>query len=355
MVDPHVHLRDWNQANKETMIHAFGLAWRLGFTALFEMPNTDPPLTNPEAIERRLGDADRALDEVSVPLFHGLYGGLTADPRQVEQMVAVQADLFPRVVGLKLYAGHSTGAMGVTTAEEQLVLWQTLARCDYDGVVAVHCERENLLRPDLWDPDRPITHGAARPPLAEVASVQTQIDLAQAGGFRGSLHVCHVSHEDTVTLITRERNHLPFALRCGVTPHHLLLSEDVATKSEIAEWKVNPPLRSDQTRSRLEEALSSGAIDWIESDHAPHTLSDKRSGASGLPGLAAIPLLLGRLRALGIDDRRIRTLTQDNVLTAFGLSAERIDNPNDPTLPGAPEFDYATYSEEYEWDPYRLL
>ena len=61
MIDPHVHLRDWNQAAKETLRHGLSVAWRAGLDGVFEMPNTDPPLTTRDAILRRIDDADAAL------------------------------------------------------------------------------------------------------------------------------------------------------------------------------------------------------------------------------------------------------------------------------------------------------
>ena len=69
MIDPHVHLRDWNQSGKETLRHGLSVAWRAGLDAVFEMPNTDPPLTTEEAIKRRIADADSVLASLGVPLF----------------------------------------------------------------------------------------------------------------------------------------------------------------------------------------------------------------------------------------------------------------------------------------------
>ena len=111
MIDPHVHLRDWEQAAKETLRHGLSVAWRAGLDAVFEMPNTDPPLVTREAILRRIEDADSALRALGIPMVHGLYAGITAVPRQVEEMVRAWKELFPRVVGLKMFAGHSTGQM----------------------------------------------------------------------------------------------------------------------------------------------------------------------------------------------------------------------------------------------------
>ncbi len=78
MIDPHVHLRDWNQAGKETLRHGLSVAFRAGLDAVFEMPNTDPPLVTRDAIRRRIDDADAACRSLGIRIFHGLYAGLTA-------------------------------------------------------------------------------------------------------------------------------------------------------------------------------------------------------------------------------------------------------------------------------------
>ncbi len=109
MIDPHVHLRDWGQPGKETLRHGLSVAWRAGLDGVFEMPNTDPPLTSREAILRRIRDADQAVSDLGAGIFHGVYAGITPVPAQVEEVVDTWRRLFPRVVGLKMFAGHSTG------------------------------------------------------------------------------------------------------------------------------------------------------------------------------------------------------------------------------------------------------
>ncbi|MDA3950197.1 MAG: dihydroorotase [Spirochaeta sp.] len=350
MIDPHVHVRDWAQREKETIAHAAALAWRVGLSGLFEMPNTDPPLTTGDAIVRRIADADAALEAASVPLFHGLYGGITADPRQLAEVVAAHAKLFPRVVGLKLYAGHSTGNMGVVTAGEQERVWNTLGRLNYRGVVAVHAETEALLEPHRWDPAHPISHGHARPPAAEEHSVAQQIRLATAAGFQGALHICHVTTPEALELIVATRGHLSFHVRVGVTPHHLILNESVASRSAIPEWRVNPPLRDVARVRNLRERLYNGEIDWIESDHAPHTWKDKCDGAAGLPGIPAFRVIRDRLR-IDLGVRRAHELCHSAVVDAFGIDPDLF--PANPHAGG--HWDYNSAAAEYPWNPYRFV
>jgi dihydroorotase len=377
MIDPHVHLRDWNQAHKETLLHAFGVAWKCGISALFEMPNTDPPLTTRTTVLRRLADADRALAKLRSKQFHGLYVGLTADPEQIRAAVELHQEFFPRVVGFKLYAGHSTGRMGVTTVAGQYQVWRSISSAGYHGVVALHAEREDLLRPDLRVLSDPRTHSTSRPPLAEIASVQTQLALAEAAGFRGTVHVCHVSTPEALEIITRERAGLPFTCTAAVTPHHLLLdtvraeSARVGTRSDPrvdrsapgTGFTVNPPLRDPATRARLWEMVLAGDADWIESDHAPHRWEEKVAGAAGLPGIPAFTHLAGTIRShLGED--ACRAMTGARVLDAFGIDPELIpEHPGEEeelSVPGAAAAagaagatgPVADPAGEYPWDPY---
>jgi dihydroorotase len=350
VIDPHVHLRDWKESAKETLRHGLEVAARAGIDAVFEMPNTDPPLTSRAAVERRIASADDALREVS-GVFHGLYAGLTADPEQVREVVRAHADLFPRVVGLKLFAGNSTGGMGVVGVEAQRLVYRTLASLGYRGLVAVHAEKESLLRkrpdgaPD-WDSRVPATHALARPPEAEVRSVEDQIRLAAEEGFRGTLHVAHLSVPESLALLRAARGRgVPFRLTSGLTPHHALLAvEDMEGPTGLL-LKMNPPLRPRALQRAMLEALLDGEVDWVETDHAPHSLTDKAvRHASGIPGLPFHPVFVRRLRCLGMEEARLDSVTHGAVERVFGFAIPRGGR--------APEMGLAS---EYPFDPFAAL
>jgi dihydroorotase len=351
MIDPHVHLRDWGQAAKETLRHGLSVAWRAGLDAVFEMPNTDPPLLTREAILRRIDDAEAARSALGIPLVHGLYAGVTAVPRQIEEAVRAWKELFPRVVGLKMFAGHSTGRMGITDAREQALVYRTLAALEFTGVLAVHCEKESLLRPGDWDPARPVSHARARPPAAEVASVDDQKKLASASRFRGTLHVCHVSTPWAVDLL-RGRHQEPaahgestFRVTCGLTPHHALMDAGMMEDGEGLLLKVNPPLRPLPLPALMMRKLVEGDIDWIETDHAPHTREDKLGRhASGFPGLAFLPRFLRMLSEKGLSGERIQELTHGAICRTFGMTIDAAHRPPEPGL-----------EKEYEFDAFAAL
>ena len=342
MIDPHVHLRDWSQSSRETLRHGLEVAYRAGLDGVFEMPNTDPPLTSRELILRRINDADAATRSLGISIFHGLYAGLTAVPRQIEESVRAWQELFPRVVGLKMFAGQSTGNMGIGSVDEQALVYRTLAALGYTGMLAVHCEKEALMRAEAWDPAQPASHARARPPAAEVASVDDQMRLAAAASFRGTLHVCHISTPWAVDLLRNAHGAAASELRvtCGLTPHHALLDASMMEEEDGLLLKVNPPLRPRPQPALMLRRLLEGGIDWIETDHAPHGRRDKTDGfASGVPGLPFYPRFVRMLRERGAPDATIVELTHGSICRRFGITIERSGRPAEENLAGEYEFD----------------
>ena len=130
MIDAHVHLRDWGQSEKETLLHGMSVALSCGVDELFDMPNTSPPLTERASVERRISDAKRC----GLPVRYHLYAGVTSDPSQIEEVVALTREYPSEVIGLKMFAGHSTGNMGLVEGDIQKKVYRTLASLGYEGV-----------------------------------------------------------------------------------------------------------------------------------------------------------------------------------------------------------------------------
>lgn len=130
MIDPHVHCRDWGQSYKETIEHALLVAEKIGLSGIFDMPNTSPPINSGKLIEQRLADAAKIKSSV----FYGIYAGLTPDKNQIKEVVKSWRELFPKVLGLKMFAGHSVGNLGIIKEEEQKLVYQTLAKEGYERI-----------------------------------------------------------------------------------------------------------------------------------------------------------------------------------------------------------------------------
>ena len=326
MIDPHVHLRDWQQADKETLAHGYEVSRLCGIEDVFDMPNTVPPLTGETEILRRLEDARNAGFESG---YH-LYAGITEDAVQISRMVFLTRQLKGKVIGLKLFAGHSTGNMGLVSEQQQRNVYQTLASLQYEGVLAVHCEKESLLLPSLEDGKNYASHSQARPVEAEIQSVEDQLAFSKEAGFMGTLHICHLSSPAALLVIEKARKS-GRKITCAVTPHHVLLSSKDASNQDLFA-KMNPPLRSEEDRSLLFSALLEGRIDWIETDHAPHTLEDKRNGSCGIPGFSGLLLLVKILMDKGCSPERLSLLLGGRVQEVFGLERKGIFIPAYDTL-----------------------
>jgi dihydroorotase len=249
-----------------------------------------------------------------------------------------------------MFAGHSTGNMGIPLRDEQALVYRTLAALGFTGVLAVHCEKEALLRPADWDPARPVTHAQARPPAAEVASVDDQVQLAARAAFKGTLHVCHISTPWALDVLRgRHRGETDESpgvrVTCGLTPHHALLDANMLEEPDGILLKVNPPLRPKPMPALMLQRLFDNEIDWIESDHAPHTRADKSQGfASGIPGLPFLPAFLSLLEERGMTRAKIQELSHNAICRAFGITLAASGRRPEPGL-----------AREYPFDPFASL
>lgn len=319
-IDTHVHFRDFKQAHKETVKHGLEVARDSGVDAVFDMPNTDPPITTEEVLQDRL----RLARDAHVPeVFYGVYLGLTADPEQVKRVVAL-SQKYQQVVGLKLYAGHSVGNLGVVQPDQQRTIYEVLAREGFHGVLVVHAEKESCMDHEKWNPSNPMSHTHARPPRAEVESVRDQIAFAQETDFRGKLHIAHISTDQAVYLVADAKKR-GSDISCAACPHHLVYNRMQMKGKKGLLWKMNPPLRHNAISFGLMSYLRRGMIDWIETDHAPHTLADKMQPPymSGIPGLPWWPLFDLWLQRRGFSQAQREDLTFNNAARRFGLDITR--------------------------------
>lgn len=345
MIDPHVHLRDWEESRKETVKHGLEVAYRAGLDGVFEMPNTSPPLTSRDSILRRIEFADKAISRLGIKIFHGLYAGLTSDPKQIEEVVGAYNKLFPRVVGLKMFACHSTGNMGIVSEKEQRRVYMTLARLDFRGVLAVHCEKESEMKHGLWVPFNPYSHTLARPPESEVASGADQVLFAHLAKYKGILHICHASVPGGLAGIEQVKELIDFKVTYGLTPQHCVMHDEMMSLEDGLLRKTSPPLRPKEMQEGMLDALIGGIISWIETDHAPHRVEDKTNDpyASGIPVLPYYPHFVKFLRGK-VSAEMLDKLTHDNIVNTFGIKIKNSKRKPDYNL-----------SKEYEFNPFKII
>jgi len=320
-IDPHVHCRDGKQNYKTTITRVFEIAGRQSVDIIFDMPNTDPPIVLPLNVARRLALVPQEkLDK------YFLWMGLTSNSDQIESAVRCHENE-PRVIGFKLYAGESVGDLAVTEIEEQFGIYKNLASLGYEGVLAVHCERKDLLKTELWDFHNPISHSWTRPKEAEIEAVENQIDFVRKSGFKGTLHIVHISCPESVALVGEARKS-GINITCGVTPHHLLYVDEIQSgHSAGLMYKMNPPLRRLEDVEALRYCLLRGEIDWIETDHAPHAVGEKLFSPhlSGFPSLFLYRELVEKfLPKVGASKELIEAMTFGNIVKTFGKKLAEI-------------------------------
>lgn len=338
-IDPHVHCRDWKQAHKETIAHALKVAESVGVSAIFDMPNTNPIITSRELARERLELAKKA----NSPVFYGLYMGLTSNPSQIKEAVNTYKE-FPEIVGLKLFAGHSVGDLAVIKEKQQRLVYNTLAELNYTGMLVVHCEKESFMYPELFNPKEPITHCYARPREAELESILDQIQHTILSKFEGNLHITHISVPESVELVQESKGLI--RISCSTTPHHCLLDNSLMKNEGGILYKVNPPLRTKEDSSKILEYLRNGKIDYLETDHAPHTLEEKikEPFMSGLPVLPFIPFVIEQLRQRGFTEEKINEITYKRIIEMFRIKIEERELRTG-----------GDYSKDYAFNPYESL
>jgi dihydroorotase len=346
-IDTHVHFRDFKEAYKETVRHGLEVARDSGVDAVYDMLNTDPPGTTEEVVRDRL----RLADEASIPeVFYGVYVVVTPEREQVKRAVGIYRK-YPRVVGLKMFAAHSTGNMGVVEKDDQWMIYSILRREGYNGVLAVHSEKESRMIPGAWDYRMPVSHCLARPEAAEIESVYDQTEMASHTGFKGKLHIPHISAPRAVDIVVSAKKQ-GLDVSCGVCPHHFMYDWEKMLGKDGLQYKMNPPLRPPESRDEIFRRLKNGDIDWIETDHAPHG-PDKTQAPfmSGIVGLPWWNMFEEYLRFHEFSDAQIEDLTFNKAAERFGIEIKRSSRQIRDRRGDYPFNPYEQIEKQLGWKP----
>jgi dihydroorotase len=275
LVDLHTHLREPGREDAETVLTGSQAAARGGFTAVHAMANTDPVADTAGVVEQvwNLGQAHGYCD---VRPVGAVTAGLRGD--QLAELGAM-ADSAAQV---RVFSDDGRCVSDAVVMRRALEYVKA-----FDGVVAQHAQEPRLTE------DAQMNEGTMSgvlgmrgwPAVAEEAIIAR--DCLLAGHVGSRLHVCHVSTAGSVELI-RWAKGKGWAVTAEVTPHHLLLTDDlVATYDPM--YKVNPPLRTSADVDALRLGLADGTIDCVATDHAPHATEDKEcewaAAAMGMLGL----------------------------------------------------------------------
>lgn len=276
LIDVHVHLREPGGEQKEDFSTGTKAAIAGGVTMVVDMPNNVQPITTPERLARKI---TLAKDRIYCDLgFH-----FAANKEAVPNFQSVA----PKVIGYKLYMNHTTGNLIVSSDEAELVF----KNIPKDRIVIVHAEGPTL-----------------------------DIAIEMAKKYQKRIHVAHVSLASEVKAIT-EAKKSGLQITAEVTPHHLFLTnEDVKTLGSLGMMK--PPLQSQKDVEALWTGIKEGTIDMVATDHAPHTLEEKRSDKPpfGVPGVeTTLPLLLTAVNEGRLTIEQLLKVTHDNPKKIFSL------------------------------------
>ncbi len=259
LIDMHVHLRDPGQTEKEDFFTGTTAALAGGFTVIADMPNNTIPIFTYERLQEKMMKS-KEKSQCTVLFYFGTMGDNFGEFKKIEPLVA----------GLKIYLDNTTGGY-ILNAGKLLSVYDAWKS---EKPILLHCEDEHI---------------------------GMLIDVVRK--TRKQTHICHI-HSQTVLekIIDAKKEGLPIS--CGVTPHHLFLTDrDVKKLGTFGLMK--PPLMSQKDNAYLWRHIND--IDAVESDHAPHTKAEKESEYPpfGVPGLeTTLPLLFDAVnkKRLTIDD-----------------------------------------------------
>ena len=306
VIDTQVHFREPGMPHKEDLESGSRSAVLGGVTAVFEMPNTDPLTSTPEALADKVR---RGRDRMHCD-FAFWVGGTHENARSLAEL-----ERLPGAAGVKVFMGSSTGSLLIADdAGIAEVLSHTRRR------VAFHSEDEDRLieRKHLRRDGDPSSHPIWRDVETAVKSTRRLIKIAQDKG--ALIHVLHVTTEEEIELLAQCKD----IASVEVTPHHLTMDEtDYQRIGALAQ--MNPPVRSARYREALWRGVTQGIVDVIGSDHAPHTLEEKAQpyphSPSGMTGVQTIvPLLLDHMNAGRVSLERLVDLTSAGPARLFGIA-----------------------------------
>ncbi|MBQ7641908.1 MAG: dihydroorotase [Acholeplasmatales bacterium] len=288
-VDVHVHFREPGFVNKETIKTGTESSAKGGFTAVMPMPNLNPCPDNYENLKKEMDiiEKDAVID--CYP-----YGTVTVAEAD-KQMADIEA-MAPYV---KAITDDGRGVNNLEILEHACRIAKK-----FNLVVASHAE-DNFYK---------------YAPEGEFVAVRREIEIAKRTGVK--YHFCHMSTKESFDAIRQARKEGYKNITCEITPHHLVLSEDMIKDGN---WKMNPPLRSKANMKATIEALLDGTADMIACDHAPHTEEEKSREydkcPNGIIGIeTSLPIIYTEFVKTGlISYKKFLDLTVYNPNRVFNL------------------------------------
>ena len=296
-IDDHVHFRDTGLTHKDDLHTESRAAVRGGVTSVMDMPNCNPQTTTIEALEAKFADA-----RAKCLANHSFYLGATTDNIDEVRRVNPQT-----ICGVKLFMGSSTGGMLVDQDERIERIFS-----ESPTLIALHCEDQGIIsantakyKEETGSDDPAVEyHPLIRSEEACYQSTKKAVELAKKTGAK--IHIMHISTARELELLEQGTLKEKKITAEVCLPHLYFTDADYATYG--TRIKCNPAVKTAADREALRQALRSGLIDVIGTDHAPHLPSDKVGGAlKAASGIPAIQFVLPAM--LELADEGVISLT----------------------------------------------
>lgn len=327
LVDPHVHFRTPGAEHKENWLTGAQAAFQGGVTTVIDMPNNTPSCTTLEELQNKKRRIQEQLREAGIPLRYFLYIG--ADRNHLKEIPKAKN----HAIGIKIFMGSSTGDLLIDDEPTLDEIFRMAA--DLDMLVSVHAEDEQVIRANkklfteslAGTRSDPAIHSTIRSPQAACKAIECALSLTAKHGTR--LCLLHLSTQEELALLKSAKS-AGMTVYGEAAPHHLFLSNH-----DYQVWgtrvQVNPPLREIEDQKALWSAINDGTIDFIGTDHAPHTLSEKAQpyglAPSGIPSIELLlPLLLNAVSQGKMSLSTLIKITRTNIERIFRLP------PNDDVV-----------------------
>lgn len=300
LIDVHIHLREPGGEHKETIKTGTNAAARGGFTTVCAMPNTNP-VPGTVRVVRELHE--KIKNDALVRVLP--YASITKD------LLGEELTDMKEISKENIFAFTDDG-VGIQTAGMMFEAMQAASKVN--KAIVAHCEDNSILYGGVAHLGE-ISERLNVPGIPSVCeSVQIARDVLLAEAADCHYHVCHVSTKESVRVI-RNAKEAGIHVTAEVTPHHLILNE---TDVKVADpnYKMNPPLRSVEDQAALLEGLIDGTIDFIATDHAPHTEEEKNLGfIKGPFGIVGLETAFSLLYTYLVKEDKITLQQLVNALT----------------------------------------
>jgi len=305
-IDTQTHFREPGSTDTEDLNSGSRAAVAGGITAVFEMPNTNPPTSNIREFQRKLDLAKKRM-YCNYAFYFGATADNTDDLAKLKNLMGC--------CGIKLFAGSSTGNLLVAAEEDIDKVFQKSSK-----VVAVHSEDEEILKINkkLIKEGDVHTHPIWRSVECAIASTRRIVRIAEK--YNKKAHILHITTKEEIDFLSQHKGNITFE----ITPQHLTIYAPDCYDKLGTYAQMNPPIRDKSHYDRLWYAVKNNLNDTIGSDHAPHLKINKEkkypNSPSGMPGVQTLmPVMLNHVNNGKLTLGQLVSLVCENPVKIFGI------------------------------------